>query len=352
MRPLRYLLAYVTPAVVLFSLLSAGWWTFTALGVLFGVIPVLEFFFRGTERNLSSDDEDLVKRNPLYDWILYSMLPIQYGLLLVFLFRVSTIEFSLLTTIGMTISMGLACGVLGINVAHELGHRTAKWEQAMSRWLLLTSLYMHFFIEHNRGHHRHVATAVDPASARYGESIYAFFMRSITGGWISAWRLENKRLRLAGKSFWSVDNQMLQYQIAQLGFCVLIGIWFGGKALLLFLVAAVVGMLLLEAVNYIEHYGLSRNLVNGRPERTRPQHSWNSNHAIGRLLLFELTRHSDHHYMASRKYPLLRHFDHSPQLPTGYPGMMLLALVPPLWFMVMHRQIESYQKQDLISTPA
>ena len=104
------------------------------------------------------------------------------------------------------------------------------------------------------------------------------------------------------------------------------------------------GFLLLETVNYIEHYGLRRKKVNEKHfEQVLPIHSWNSNHTIGRLLLLELTRHSDHHYRASRKYQILRHFDDSPQMPTGYPGMMLLALVPPLWFRVMHKQIEVYR---------
>ena len=102
-----------------------------------------------------------------------------------------------------------------------------------------------------------------------------------------------------------------------------------------------IGFLLLETVNYLEHYGLQRQQKSsGRYERVRPEHSWNSNHPVGRALLFDLTRHSDHHANPNRKYPVLRHFDASPQLPTGYPGMILLALVPPVWFSVMHPHIE------------
>lgn len=109
-----------------------------------------------------------------------------------------------------------------------------------------------------------------------------------------------------------------------------------------FILAAVVGILLLETVNYIEHYGLVRKLKeSGKYERPLPHHSWNSNHVIGRLLLFELSRHSDHHYQASRKYQILRHHDNSPQMPTGYPGMIVLALFPPLWFSVMHKELEN-----------
>jgi len=136
-------------------------------------------------------------------------------------------------------------------------------------------------------------------------------------------------------------NQMLRFQVTQ-GICILAALlFFGPLATLGWIIAATIGFLLLETVNYVEHYGLSRNkMANGRYERTRPAHSWNSNHPLGRLLLFELTRHSDHHAYPGRKYPALRHFDTSPQLPTGYPGMILLALLPPLWFQIMNPHVE------------
>jgi alkane 1-monooxygenase len=238
----------------------------------------------------------------------------------------------------------MACGILGINAAHELGHRATKYEQNMSKILLLSTLYMHFFIEHNRGHHKKVATPEDPASSRFGESIYAFFPRSISNSWLSAWHIEATKLQKLGKQFWSWENEMLRFQVWQLALLTAITLFFGWMALLLFAAAALVGILLLEAVNYIEHYGLKRQQTDKGYERTLPIHSWNSNHPMGRLVLLELSRHSDHHFLASRKYQVLRHFDESPQMPTGYPGMILLALVPPLWFKVMHRAISHYRK--------
>ena len=137
---------------------------------------------------------------------------------------------------------------------------------------------------------------------------------------------------------------MLRFQIIQIGLLVSIALVFDVRTMLLFMMAAFIGILLLETVNYIEHYGLRRELVNGRYERTMPCHSWNSNHPLGRLMLLELSRHSDHHYAASRKYQILRHFDDSPQMPTGYPGMIILALLPPLWFYVMDRQIQHFKE--------
>ena len=240
--------------------------------------------------------------------------------------------------------MGVLCGLLGINAAHELGHRVKPFEQFLAKALLLTSLYMHFIIEHNRGHHKNVSTDNDPASSRYGETIYKFWFRSIIFSFISAWKIEAKELRKKGIPLFSMKNEMIQFLLIQLAMLLLIYFIFGYMVVFYFTGAALFGIFLLETVNYIEHYGLRRKKTGENVyERVMPIHSWNSNHPLGRIMLFELSRHSDHHYMASRKYQVLRNFDTSPQLPTGYPGMMLLALLPPLWFKVMHKKIEQVQ---------
>ena len=115
----------------------------------------------------------------------------------------------------------------------------------------------------------------------------------------------------------------------------------GPVALIGWVGAAVVGFLLLETVNYVEHYGMQRELLpNGRYERVSRRHSWTSDHPVSRALLFELPRHADHHAHAGRPYGSLRHFSDAPQLPTGYAGMVLLALVPPLYFRVMDEAID------------
>lgn len=340
----KYLFVYLTPAVVALSLFAREGWTFFSVLVLFGLLPFLELFTKGSTANLAEAEEAVAKTDRFYDWLLYSLVPLQYLLLCLFLIRLQDGGLSALELTGLTLSYGMACGILGINAAHELGHRATKYEQNLSKILLLSTLYMHFFIEHNRGHHKRVATPEDPASSRYGESIYAFFPRSILNSWLSAWHIEATKLQKLGKPFWSWENEMLRFQVWQLALLIAIFSVFGGLALLLFMAASLVGILLLESVNYIEHYGLQRQKTDKGYERTLPIHSWNSNHPIGRLVLLELSRHSDHHFLASRKYPVLRHFDESPQMPTGYPGMILLALVPPLWFGVMHRAIAYYRK--------
>jgi alkane 1-monooxygenase len=346
LRVAKYLLVLVTPMLVLISLTGSHWLTFLAPVVLFGLLPLLELFTNGSTENLTAMEEEMAKVDRRYDMILFVLVPLQYALLVIFLLRISQGSLRTLEIIGLVLSMGMACGILGINAAHELGHRSTGYEQTMSKMLLLTSLYMHFFIEHNRGHHRHVSTDADPASARKGEWVYIFYFRTIIGSWFSAWKLEKEKLNKQGHAFWSLHNEMLRFQVIQIALLATIAIVFDVRTMLLFMAAAFIGILLLETVNYIEHYGLRRKFVNGKYERTMPVHSWNSNHPLGRLMLLELSRHSDHHYQASRKYQILRHFDDSPQMPTGYPGMIILALFPPLWFYVMHRQIHQFQESQ------
>lgn len=343
LKHLKYFSVYSIPAIIVLALYLGGWWTFMPVIVIFGILPLFELYYNGTTKNMDAIEESIATEDRWYDFMLYGLVPVQYAILGFLLYRLGDPSLMLFERIGMTITYGMGCA-LAINNAHELGHRNTWHEHFMSKLLLLSSLYMHFFIEHNRGHHKNVATEEDPASSRYGEVIYAFYLRTVTGGWMSAWKLEHTRLKRLGKSAFSFENEMLQFQLIQLGFLAAIGFVLGWKVLLGFMGGAIIGFMLLETVNYIEHYGLSRKKNGNRYERTLPVHSWNSNHPLGRLLLLELTRHSDHHFMANRKYQVLRHFDEAPQFPTGYPGMMMLALIPPLWFHVMHKRIAEYKQ--------
>jgi alkane 1-monooxygenase len=349
LKALPYLSFLTIPLTLLVCFTSRGWWTYLPLGYAFGFIPLLELFLKKDSTNPEKEEEQRRQSDPIYDWILYLAVPIQYTFLLFFLFSVSQPDLMPFETTGRVLGMGVLCGILGINVAHELGHRHSALEQIMAKALLLTSLYMHFFIEHNRGHHKNVSTDQDPASARYGEILYAFWIRSIIGSYISAWRIETARLKKKNQAFFSLHNEMLWYFLMQGGLVLLIGLEFGFTVAAYFVAAATFGILLLETVNYIEHYGLSRKKLKEGMERVKPGHSWNSDHVVGRRMLFELSRHSDHHFIASRKYQLLRHHPNSPQMPTGYPGMMLLAMVPPLWFAIMHQHpaLKGIEKREV-----
>ena len=339
---------YLTPFVLYILTLSAfngnGLICWLPLLYTFFLIPFVELFIKSDPSNLDEVEEALAKKNKSYDVILYAAVIMQYYSLWVFFNCLKQDSLSTIDIAGRVMSMGLLCGTFGINVAHELGHRVNKMEQTFAKLLLLTSLYMHFFIEHNKGHHKHVATPHDPSTAKYNQSVYAFWPQTLIGTYLSAWKIANEELEKKGKPWWSLQNEMLLFQLIQIMFVLMILYFFGFKIALLFMVAALIGGLLLESVNYIEHYGLSRTQTSEQQfERVQPHHSWNSNHIIGRLMLFELSRHSDHHYLASRKYQILRSFENAPQMPTGYPGMILLSLFPPLWFKIMHQQIKKYK---------
>ncbi len=345
MRPFKFLSPFIVFIFAWTSFHGKGWLTYLPVLYAFFFIPLIELFLKADEKNLNAAEEEMAKTDKTYDLILYAIMPLQYVFLYIFLTSLHDASLTGIEITGRIISMGLLCGVFGVNVAHELGHRVNKFEQFLAKSLLLTSQYIHFFIEHNKGHHKNVGTPEDPSSARLNESVFLFYPRTLIFSYLSAWKIANKEMKKKGMPIFSWRNEMLQAQVIQLVFLGLIYLLFGLKILLMYLAAAFIGILLLECVNYIEHYGLSRKKTErGGYERAMPEHSWNSNHPIGRLMLFELSRHSDHHYLASRKYQILKHHENSPQMPTGYPGMMLLAHFPPIWFSIMKKQIKKYKE--------
>ena len=340
----KYLAPFILYLLAFFAFKGTGLVCWYPIFFTFLIIPFAELFIKADATNLDEVEEDLAKKNKSYDLVLYVAVLLQYYSLWLFLHAVQVDQLSNWDLAGRIASMGLLCGAFGINVAHELGHRVNKFEQLLAKMLLLTSLYMHFFIEHNKGHHKHVATSADPSTAKYNQSLYAFWPQTLIGTYLSAWKIANEELEKKGKFWFSLQNEMLLFQLIQLAFVIGIYALFGLTTTLFFILAALIGGLLLESVNYIEHYGLTREATGEHQfERVQPHHSWNSNHIIGRLMLFELSRHSDHHYLASRKYQVLRSLDNAPQMPTGYPGMILLSLVPPIWFKVMNQQMKKYQ---------
>lgn len=350
-RDAKYLIAYLLPASTLLAVSVGGYFALSTVLLGFVLLPVLEEIIPKSIRNFSEKEETHRLNTRFFDLLLYLNVPILYSILGLFFYKLGQNAYDSGWEIaGITLSCGIMAGTTGINVAHELGHRRNRFERWLAKALLLPSLYMHFIIEHNLGHHKHVATDHDPASSRYNESLYRFWWRSVIGSYRGAWDIQTALLRREDAAFWSLKNEMLGFQVMQLLYLFLIGICFGPLALLCAVLVAIGGFLNLETVNYIEHYGLRRRRTDaGRYEPVRPCHSWNSNHEVGRIFLYELTRHSDHHFKATRKYQVLRHFDESPQLRFGYPGSMLMALVPPLWFRVMNDRLENYRARHSVA---
>jgi alkane 1-monooxygenase len=343
-RAIKYLVPFIFFFGAIRSFNSTGWVIWIPMMIAWIAIPMLELLLKPDPVNMTAAEEEMAKKNKVYDWLLYGIVVLQFTALYEFLDGMKNDSLTWPDALGRTMVMGLLCGTFGINVGHELGHRVNKFEQTLAKALLLSSLYMHFFTEHNKGHHKRVATPEDPSSARYGEPVYTFYFRTIIFSYISSWHIANDETRKKGKPAFSLYNEMMLFQLIQALFLLLIYFVFGAGPLVYFIGAAFMGILLLETVNYIEHYGLQRKSTgDGKYERAMPAHSWNSDHILGRIFLFELSRHSDHHYMASRKYQVLRHHNDAPQMPTGYPGMMLLSLVPPVWFYVMNKRIKKIQ---------
>ena len=340
MKKFKYLSVLILPIFVWISFHSNGILTFLPALYLFGAIPFFELILKVDNQNLSEQEKVLATNNSFYSVLLYLMLPIQFGFLVYFMFHIQEAQ-STSVLIGRILSMGLMCGVLGINIGHELGHRSNGFERFIGELLLLTSLENHFLPYHNRGHHTNVGTKNDPATARRNEWLFTFWIRSQIGSYFQAWQIEILRMKIMKKQIFSLENKMIQYTILHSLFLGSIYAYFGSVVLIYFLFAAAVGILLLETVNYIEHYGLYRQQrENGNYEHVKRKHSWNSNHVIGRVVLFELSRHSDHHFKADRPYQLMETSDDSPVMPTGYPGMMLLSCIPPLFFMVMNHRVK------------
>jgi alkane 1-monooxygenase len=343
-----WLLGLVVPTLPflawgLVHLTGLGAFWFYGPVLIFGIFPLLDLAIGVDARNPPDSVIKWLEQDRYYRWCTYLYLPVQYAGLIFACWLWSSGKLSTLDSVGLALTVAMVSGV-AINTAHELGHKRASIERWLSKVALAQSGYGHFFIEHNRGHHVRVATPEDPASARLGESFYAFLPRTVIGSLRSAWELERVRLRRVGASMLSPRNDILSAWAMSV---VLYGALIAGFGLVVapyLLIQAVIGFSLLEVVNYLEHYGLLRQKRDdGRYERTRPEHSWNSNSTASNVLLYHLQRHSDHHANPIRRYQALRHVDDAPQLPTGYAGMIVLAVVPPLWRAVMdHRVLEHY----------
>ncbi len=337
---LRYLPSFTIPLSAAAGIYMGGLYTFITPVYIFIMLPVAEYLMGQDNSNPDPEMEEKLKQSMAYSLLLWSFVPIQYALTAYLIWNFYQGHLTGYETAGAILAVGISNGGTGITVAHELIHRSNRFEQFLGRLLLLSTLYMHFAIEHVYGHHKHVATSEDPATAQKGENFYSYWLRTVPGQYLSAWSIERKRLSKKRLRFFSFRNEMLVFLIIQSLLVISLAVFLSLSTVLVFIASSVVAFTLLEAVNYLEHYGLERRMNEDRYEKVDHHHSWNSDFVISRMFLFELSRHSDHHATASRKYQVLRSFDDSPQLPTGYPGMIVLALFPPVWFRVMDPLVE------------
>ena len=320
------------------------------------VIPLADLFFGPDGANPPDEVMEYLENDKYYRYLTYLYLPFQYASLIFACYIITApnlhwLGFSgganVVDKIGIAISVGMIGGI-GINTAHELGHKKVELERWLARIALAQSFYGHFYIEHNRGHHVRVATPEDPASSRIGESFWAFWPRTVWGSLRSAWHLEKERLGRLDKSPWTLRNDVLNaWAMSVVLWLGLIAV-FGVEVLPYLILQAVVGFSLLESVNYLEHYGLVRQkTASGRYERPAPEHSWNSDHIVTNIFLYHLQRHSDHHAYPTRRYQTLRSWDGAPNLPSGYASMILIGYFPPIWRKVMDKRVLAHYGGDV-----
>ncbi len=378
-----WLIGLVVPSLAFVAFLGfavTGWAAWLWLGpiLILGVIPLADLCLGLDPNNPPAEAVKALEADPYYRWIVYAYIPVQYLGFVAAMYLIARgnpladflgsvgladwgaahlpgqlgtpFELSTMEKVAAAISIGCVGGI-AINTAHELGHKRPKHEKWLSKVALAQSGYGHFFIEHNRGHHVRVATPEDPASSRMGESFYAFWPRTVIGSLRNAWRLESKRLARRGQHPFRLGNDVLNAWAMTLVLWTALVVWLGPGLLPYLLLQGFIGLSLLEVVNYLEHYAMLREKVHHgdveRYEKVQQRHSWNSNNIATNVFLYHLQRHSDHHANPTRRYQALRTFDEAPVLPTGYAGMIVLALLPPLWRRVMDPRVAAHFEGDL-----
>jgi alkane 1-monooxygenase len=335
-----WLLSLLIPTTVLIGpalMLNSGeaWMLWLPVVFFYTIVPLLDRILGEDQSNPPESAVPALDADLYYRWVTYLLAPVLWAAFIFSAWFVSRFDLPLHAMFAMVLISG-SVGGFCINLGHELGHKNTQLEKWLAKIVLAPSGYGHFFIEHNRGHHRDAATPADPASSRMGESIYRFVLREMPGAWFRAWELEKSRLQKAGLPVFSLYNEIIQPALLTLALWSGLVAWLGWNVLPFLVVASFWANFQLTSANYIEHYGLLRGQrAPGKYEACQPHHSWNSNHIFSNWILFHLQRHSDHHAHPLRRYQSLRHFDNLPTLPSGYFAMFLVAYIPPLWRAVM-----------------
>ncbi len=340
------MLAYLLVLLPFIGFYFGNFYTFLPFIILFTMVPWMDVWLVDPS-NPDSTQEHILLKDKYFKLLTWIYVPLQCCFIIFSAYLIAHTPLTTTEFIGFSLSIGLLTGGIGITLAHELMHKNTLIDQLLSKILLVSVCYGHFFIEHVRGHHVHVATPKDPATSRLGESLYQFLPRTIIGSFRSAMNIERKRLNRLGYHWYHVNNQF--WWIIGMPIIIAMALFYygGWMALLFFIIQSLTAFILLEIINYIEHYGLERKkLTNGTYEKVSIQHSWNASHWLSNMLLFHLQRHSDHHVHGARPYQLLRHIDSSPQLPSGYLGMIILALFPPFWRKVMDKRVLAKRSEN------
>lgn len=346
-KALPFALSFTMTPVVVIAVTFGGWWI--ALPFFYGwiCIGMLDQTMGLDTENLDPQTEE--QHLFWHNAVIRTWFPVQMALMVYAMWSITLPGHMTATEqVFAALALGIPTGAIGITFAHELIHRRSRWERRIGELLLISTAYGHFATEHVHGHHVTVATPDDPVSARKGQGFYNFFLRAVLRSFLSAWRIDAERLARRGLPVWHRTNPWWRYMLG-LAAWLSFAFWLaGGWGITLFFIQSLMAVYQLEAVNYVEHYGLTRKYQgNGRFERVRPHHSWNASHKVSNWMLINLQRHSDHHFRPDRRFPLLQHhsWDEAPQLPHSYPAMVALALAPPLWLGIMNARVDRWREK-------
>lgn len=349
---LSFSFAFVAPLTIALYYWTGGnpWTALFPLAFIYAFIPLLDLVVGEDPFNPPEEVVPQMAADPYYRRLLHASVPVFYLSLFAAIWFAGTATLPVWAFVALAAGFGLVHGNV-ITIGHELGHKNNATDRLLGQIVNAVVGYGHFCIEHNRGHHVWVSTPEDPASARLGESIYAFALRELPGSFRRGWAQEIERLKRKGLSPWSFQNEILQSYAITLAVAAVAISLFGPKMIAFLAIHNFLGWYGLTQANYVEHYGLARQKrANGKYEPVEPRHSWNTNHIVSNLMLFHLQRHSDHHANAQRPYQALRNFPDLPRLPSGYPGSFALAAIPPLWFRVMDPKVLDWAGGDLSKT--
>lgn len=345
LKALPFTLCYTLVPLIVLAALYGGWWIAAPFAWGWFCVAVLDRVM-----GLNTDNMDPGTEDSVLFWhklVVWCWVPTQAILVVWCIWQVTEPGLlSMWEQVGVMASLAAASGGIGINFAHELVHQRSRWERYAGESLLVSVAYGPFATEHVFGHHVTVGTPADPVSARKGEVFYVFLIRAIVGTFTSAWALDRDRLARRGLSVWHRTNPFWRYMIGMAIYVLIAYAIAGWWGVALYFMQSFVAIFQLEAVNYVEHYGLTRKFLdNGKFERVQPRHSWNAAHTVSNWMLINLQRHSDHHYRPDRRFPLLQHhsWESAPQLPMSYPVMISAALTPPIWFWMMDRRVDRWR---------
>jgi alkane 1-monooxygenase len=330
-RNLSYLWSLLPGLITISGNYLGGYWAFSNVIFVLIILGSIEWFFP-EERSNEAQADSIIPGLILSMHVLFEIAAIASLVYTVSMGKVQGWQ-----VIGAALSTGIHSGTSSIVVAHELIHRKNYWSRFFGKFLLFMAGNTYFYIEHLRVHHKWVGTEKDPATAKRGETVYVFFIRSMTGQITNAFSLEKERLKQLGKNPW-LGNQIVHNFILQLGYLTLMAFLFSPLMVAVLLIQMLIANFLLEYTNYIEHYGLSRK----ENERVREEHSWQTDKVISRFMLIDLSRHSDHHYYASKPFHTLQSYSGSPVLPGGYASAIYMALIPAIWFKVVDAELDNF----------